>query len=389
MAKINIGSIKNSNIKVFNKDLLEVDKRLSILINKYRLNESYYFLVPTNVQKEKEQFNLNIKLKKKYEPNFTYKLKVDRCNYETISRQIEEIKKDFDYIEFPKKYKFLKQIYYKKIKELHHFNRLISTIGKKGFTKSSKKCYGTPTRIEFVIAKTIIKIFRIKKYFFLNERNLTGKEIKQTFFEFQDKLKLDSWDILFSDNILSIAVLNSKDKIMTINKKEKFTNKQLRRLLFHELSVHAKRYENGRNNLKIFSQGTKGYDLLEEGLATYKELESGKIIDVLVLPSIKICAIYLALNNSFYDTYNKLCKITKDQHLALTYTLRAKRGTYKNKGAYTKDLIYFRGFFKVARYNLRNIYNFKNLNRLLIGKISFEDIKNIKEIKSIPSELKL
>lgn len=389
MAKINISSIKDSDIKGFNKDLLEVDKRLAILTNKYRLNESYYFLVPTNVQKEKEQFNLNVKLKKRYEPNFTYNLKVDRYNPESISCQIEEIKKDLDQIEFPKKYQFLKWIYYKKIKELHHFNKLISSIGKDGFTKSSKKCYGTPTWTEFIIAKIIIKIFRIKKYFFLNERNLTGKEIKQTFFEFQDKLKLNSWEILFSDKILSIAVLSSKDKIMTINKKEKFTNKQLKRLLFHELSVHAKRYENGKNNLKIFSQGTKGYDLLEEGLATYKELESGRIIDVLMLPSIKICAIYLALNNSFYDTYNKLCKITKDQHLALTYTLRAKRGTYNNKGAYTKDLIYFRGFFRVAKYDLRNIYNFKKLNRLLIGKISFEDIKNIKEIKSIPKELKL
>ena len=63
--------------------------------------------------------------------------------------------------------------------------------------------------------------------------------------------------------------------------------------------------------------------------------------------------------------------------------MRAKRGTYKNKGAYTKDQLYFKGFLKTTKYLLRNFYNDKAINRLLIGKISFHEIKNINKINKI------
>jgi len=366
------------NIKKFDEEFYQT-------LTKYRLNENYLFLNPDNFNEEKDKFLINFKSKKKYNPNFSYNREINkRFNQREVIQNIKNLHSKLNKIEFLKENLFLKKIYLRKISEALIFTNLINSINKKEFTLNSIKAYGKPKSSEFLLAQLIIKMKNVKKYFLnKNEKKISKQEISNLFKKYIESEDLNEWRLIFSKNILSVAVTICKEKKIILNDNKTHTKKEIIKLLHHELGTHAKRFENGGSILKIFSLGVKNYDLLEEGLATFSELKAGNILDTLYTPAIKLCSIYYALNNDFYQTMKKTIKLTKNIEISFDYTMRAKRGTYKNKGAYTKDQLYFKGFLKTTKYLLRNFYNDKAINRLLIGKISFHEIKNINKIKKI------
>ena len=96
----------------------------------------------------------------------------------------------------------------------------------------------------------------------------------------------------------------------------------------------------------------------------------------------RVLAIHLALENSFRDTFNYLKKYFSEE-TAYHLTLRAKRGLSDTSkpGAFTKDLIYLKGYEKIKTH-LNN--NPEDLNKLFIGKIAIEDLNYINSLKSGP-----
>jgi len=133
------------------------------------------------------------------------------------------------------------------------------------------------------------------------------------------------------------------EKTLQVKKGETFTQKDIKRLIVHEIGVHTTRYVNGeRQSYKLFVYGTAGYDETEEGLAVWNE-ELNQVLSRNALRNYagRVLAIHWALQYSFSETYQKLCKYFGEQE-AYHLTLRVKRGLKDTSqpGAYTKDSIY-------------------------------------------------
>jgi len=148
-------------------------------------------------------------------------------------------------------------------------------------------------------------------------------------------------------------MVNPASKTLYIRQNDFFTNKQIDRLIAHEIYGHVLRSVCGNMQpYKMFSVGFAKYEATEEGLALYKEKKIGGMTKrILKGYAGRVLAVHFALNSSFRNTYDELIKyFSKDK--AWQMTLRAKRGLSNTKepGAFTKDYVYLKGYIDVKRY---------------------------------------
>ena len=64
-----------------------------------------------------------------------------------------------------------------------------------------------------------------------------------------------------------------------------------------------------------------------------------------------------------------------NQETAFKYTMRAKRGTYKNQGAYTKDIVYFEGTIIVLKHFAKSGFTKRNFKKIMYAKINHRMIE--------------
>ena len=190
-----------------------------------------------------------------------------------------------------------------------------------------------------------------------------------------------NWRLLNKDLITSARV-NPLKQTLELRKKERFSEKYVRRLIVHEIGTHAVRAENGRlQPLLVFLHGLPGYLETEEGLAAYSEYLTG-VLDNSTLRNYagRVAAIHHALSHDFLSTYKHMKKFFRDK-IAWKLTLRAKRGLKDTSlpGAYTKDVIYLRGFLAVKKY----IQKGGDITKLYVGKIGLKDVPLLTKIPGI------
>jgi len=339
------------------------------------IDESKMFLItPTNLLEEKKKFLKDIK----YNPQFTYPEmnEVTRMYYHIINR-LEMLPNEDN----------INKILNAKHREIKIKFKLSKLIGKNGFTKQSLRSYGKPSE---TLVKEAKKILRqdykktCKRYYSSEE---TIQELKNKFKE----LGIKKWTILKKD-LSNSASVNCETRQLKLKKRERMSKKFVERLKVHEIETHALRYENGRmQDLKMFKYGFPNYIATEEGLAVYSE-DRHNVLSQAILRNYagRVLAIHYALENSFSKTYKKLLRYF-DKETAFKLTLRAKRGLKdtSKEGAFTKDLVYLKGYFEVKKFAQKN-----NILDLYVGKIGIKDIKKIKKIdfvkepKIIPEFLK-
>ena len=263
----------------------------------------------------------------------------------------------------------------RKRKDLIRKIRFLNSIGTESFTKRSCQIYRPPNKRLIELAYSILKLPKSKK-----QKKIYRKEAR-AMIRFAFKMLGFRWRIRNSD-IITSARVNPLKQTLELRKKERFSEKYVRRLIVHELGTHAVRAENARQQpLLIFLHGLPGYLETEEGLAAYAEHLTG-VLDNSTLRNYagRVIAIHYALEHDFRSTYNHLRKYFSDK-MAWKLTLRAKRGLSDTSqpGAYTKDVIYLRGFLNVKRY----IEKGGDLEELYIGKIGLKDIPLIRSISEI------
>ncbi len=261
----------------------------------------------------------------------------------------------------------------KKINELKYTLLMIKNIGKKDFTKYSIKVYGKPNQALIKASKKILEIDEEevwKKYSKLS----TQKKFSDTF-----KLKNYDWQVKEKAMVAGAAV-NTKKKTLFLNKDRDCSERDVKRLVVHEIGTHVARYENGmKQNYKMFAFGFPGYLETEEGFAAYNEYKCGLLSPkILKTYAGRVLANDLSLRNSFCTVYNSLLEYFPKND-AWTLALRAKRGlTNTSKpGAFTKDHIYLKGFLNVKSF----AENGGNVKKLYTGKIGIEHIPMLKYIK--------
>lgn len=171
--------------------------------------------------------------------------------------------------------------------------------------------------------------------------------------------------IELSDRVIAqVMVLNSK-KTVKIRPDARFTEKQVKALIEHEIGVHMVTTENSSiQPLKVFNIGMPVNTETQEGLAILSEILSGNIsldrlkkLALRVLITDKMCSGASFVESFKFLTDNNYVGV----HDAFTIVTRVYRG-----GGFTKDYLYLSGLVKVLKFWRDG----NDLSPLLVGKTS-------------------
>ena len=314
------------------------------------------YINPINQDSEKKKFFSS----ENYNPKFIYLPK--NLRLERYIKQLEKLYNETD-----------SNLYKSKIKKLIIWINLLDSVGSSNFSQNSITYYSKPSPKLVKMAK---KLLRLKEENELKELNsqevskILDKELK----------RFPGWTSKEAPNLGSRVDEVTMEKTIYVKLGEKFSKEDVKRLIVHEINVHTQRSFNGtKQNYKIFEYGTANYEETEEGLAVYTE-EKNNLLQNKTLKNYagRVLAIDLALKYSFRKTFFELNKYFSDDE-AYHLTLRAKRGLKEtsNQGAFTKDLIYLKGYLELKSHLEENP---KDLDLLFKGRIGIKDLKDVKEL---------
>ncbi len=187
-----------------------------------------------------------------------------------------------------------------------------------------------------------------------------------------DERGLSGWRVE-SDAVMSARVLvDSAKRVLRVHPGARFRPRDLRRLVVHEVDVHAVRAHNGeRQSLRCFSTGLPGALVTEEGLALLAEERAGVASPgVLSRQQLVARAILMARELGFRDLFHWIER-QGGADLAWGISLRVKRGLGApgSPGVYAKDSVYLRGRMAVASWLAEG----RPIAHLYVGKVHHED----------------
>lgn len=163
------------------------------------------------------------------------------------------------------------------------------------------------------------------------------------------KAGLKKWKVHISPRMSASASVTPGARRVNIRKGRRFSRDEVKRLVLHEIGVHALRAENGyAMPLGIFRLGLEGYLETEEGMAAYNEWRAG-IDEGLRLFALRVLAVDWASRLPYSGVFARLTERGVPPELAWTITQRVKRGMTDTgrPGCYGKDVSYFRGYLAV------------------------------------------
>ncbi len=175
------------------------------------------------------------------------------------------------------------------------------------------------------------------------------------------------------DPVMSARVLvDGPKQLLRVNSKARFRDRDIRKLIVHEIEVHAMRSANGaRQSLKLFATGTPDSLTTEEGLALYAEHLAGvQSPGTGWRQGLVVKAVDWARRMGFRELYDRIAA-EGGRPLAWGITQRIKRGLRDPSvpGVYAKDVVYFVGFQQVQEW----VEAGNSLERLYVGKVAIDD----------------
>jgi alpha-L-glutamate ligase-like protein/uncharacterized protein (TIGR02421 family) len=351
--KINSLSFQN-DYKAIDQKLIQVEEQLKLL----------YHLRPLNLEEEREKFFKNPSVS----PQFIYpKLEF---NPHELSREILNL--TFD--DSP-----LGVLFEKKSLEIQKKINLLKNRGMENFGLSSIELFGKPSTKLLAQAEAMVKN---KVSFKTGFEPLFAAQAKIFFERALRKYGLHHWKVKIKENMVSDCAAGKKNHL-SIRKKARFSPTRLKNLIVHEIETHVLTAENGKYQpYMIFNYGFGGYLKTQEGLAIYNVKKHGfqSPSDQFYLAAI-VKATDLALKHSFVEVYDELIKIGLPREKAFKISLKLKRGlkNTSQKGAFTKDYLYFEGQLQVEKF----IRSGGNLKDLYLGKFNLDDLDLIKKIPEL------
>ena len=209
------------------------------------------------------------------------------------------------------------------------------------------------------------------------------------------------WKAEVNSSKLNVAT-NTGKKTIYIPESTSRNSNELKRLIIHELEVHARRYENGlKTDKKYLRGGTADYADAEEGLAVMMECGIEGNFDNASYERAKnrylLAGLAMGINGEPKDareSYEQMwriiaindCKngeinidnVNKSKEKAYTLVENAFRGTpFWMKGViYTKLKVYYEGLVKNAEFIKQHIDNLDDIfDKIMIGKYNHTDEK--------------
>lgn len=341
--------------------LFKIDANLNKLVKKIELLN---YINPLNIEQQKKLFFAS---KYRKNPTFTYR----KIDFNTHKLQQELFKQDIASIEDEATRQFYKEVIY----DYSGLIECIDSIGQgRKFYYNVLKSFGTPTQKDVENAQFILH-FKDQKDDDEMFPVFSAEEASAYFHEFSKQYDF-KFNLKLSNKTTAAAMVQNSTQTMLLKKNHRFSTNQIKVLANHEIGVHLVTTYNGMDQmLKIFHNGFPRNVETQEGLAVYSEYMSG----CLTLWRLKelsyrvIAADSLHKGFDFCDTFDLLFSQYKlNREEAFNITLRAHRG-----GGFTKDYMYLTGLKKVYNYHKKG----KNLDTLMMGKVTIEDRKIVKKWK--------
>lgn len=347
---------------------------VTTLLSNLRIPTALVF-TPTNLESEKKKFfNSDT-----YNPVFEYR--IVKNNNAEILKKLSKVKEigDID----PR----ISDFYIQLIDSKREANDLMYAVGdNESITDISVHRYGKPGDQLFRNAARVLRgkmdSYNVVKSDSVKKNDLLHHdEIVRIFNTTFEELGLEGWSVNDSINIAKNGVkVGVKKKEILVDPNIERTKFKLRKTLVHEVGTHALRAYNGlRSGIDAFSNANlPEYLDVEEGLATWNENNMGLLTDKWLKKKAALTwAIYLGEDLSFRELYNVLLAVLpKYSAFDITYRVKRGLGDTHDRGIYSKDIAYFRGFRKVKK---KLEENPRLYNQLYAGKITFKQCEWVED----------
>lgn len=347
-------------LKKVDKDLIKVDKKLSIL----------KIFTPKNIEQEKQKF---IESEWKYIPNLKYnKLNID----------LEETKKIVSSIKIPKC--DLENIFKRKKQEILDKISFLEAFVKqdtKNLNKYSEKLHWKINKENLDYATNLIKN---KAPIYQEERYLNVDDIREIVWEYNKIywLKL----VVKWKNIVSRCMI--VNDTLFVKNNSLIWKKEIRSIIAHEIEWHHLRKKNSRlHKFEIFSFWTAWYIDVEEWIATYNQDPFlDKNDEKYYFNAERYYFINYWLTHSYTELIDEMKNYYKNDYSKIFDSLvRYKRWIKdpRKKYFYTKDIIYLNWYLEILDF----IKKWWNILELFFWKISLSDLDEIKNSKLLKFEI--
>ncbi len=341
---------------------------------------------PTNLLEQKELFISKFRKKERYNPIFQYENNQNESRIDQLNQFLDKFNgPGLQVLELknqelsPKVFPFV-ELYNREIKEdiewIRHFNQR-----SEGFPGWLSALYGRPesecVQKAFDIINSVQKVES-------HEKTIDATEAKHQIAAKLKEYGFD-WAIEITDQAAKMSV-NSLLKTIKIKKAAMFDEREMKRLLVHEIETHVLRSENGRQQrFELFSFGFPDYLETEEGLAILAEHTTGLRNDSDDLRfALRVVLCDQCFEMDFWDLFNFAVQHV-DVDTAFDMVARIKRGLVDTGqlGGYTKDQVYFKGYLKLKDLPV------DTLRKLYIGKIGLQHLDLLNDMNDIFYQVRL
>jgi alpha-L-glutamate ligase-like protein len=334
--------------------LAEIDRALGIVAQ----------IRPINLSLEKEKFFST----PDYEPQFVYKAPPE--NLDVLRSRLEALKID---TRFP-----LGRLFEEKRKELIMKAALMAVIGDdQYFPQRAEELMMPPESVRMAAEKALKTLKPAKK---TKPGVISSTEAAQQFQNILDQRELSHWKVALKEGIVSRCVVGKNNRLL-IKSEEMFSERDIKKLIAHEIETHVYCTENGKlQPYQIFRRGTAHYLKTQEGLAVYHQNQI--IRDGATNAILGFNAVMWGRNSGFREVYQRLLKYLSPEE-SWKMTVKVKRGLSDTgrPGAFMKNALYFWGYLEVHEY-LEKGGKFEDL---FLGKFSLSQLDLIRQIKGIKS----
>lgn len=357
LVEISTSQVDARMLKKVDEKIVELDTQIKLLS----------YINPRNIAEQKALFLEN----PEFSPRFSYReLEMDVDQFRSELKKIPTVNHEL----FP--------LYKAKIKELNQRIDLLDGRGSAEYSELSDQLFGKVTRHLYQEALKFIREYAPNNEPDTSPEIDTKKSI-EILEEFLKRYGLSYWKIKMLDDSVADIQVTKRDTIL-LKKGVKFQANRLQALLVHEIGTHVFRFENGKlQPLQLLERGTAGYLRTEEGLAVWNQNQLGiNLGEKFLTPAYQIVALYVAERMGFQDLFHYL-KTTFElsDDLCWKLCLKAKRGfnNSEEKGAFTKDMVYFAGARDIEKFLKRG----GNIADLYVGKITIDDLPLVQKIEGL------
>lgn len=220
------------------------------------------------------------------------------------------------------------------------------------------------------------------------ESVLTSEQAAERFSAALEQYGLHNWKVSLRKRLVTDATVGGRH--FYVREGATFAASHVDALIKHEIETHILCAENGGHQpFSLLRRGCAGYLDTQEGLAIFNQ---NRVYtpqhDKYYNAPRNVLGCAFALEHSLADTRAYLQEVLGyDEHKALTQVVAMKRGLgdTREPGAFTKSLVYFRGFLAITAF----VEQGGDLRRLYVGKVALGDLSIVEDIVGLQLPLLL